>query len=103
MCSYATAAVTLPGAQQPRLAPVLPPRLRQAVTAGLRSARVTGALTLPGAQQSRLAPVLPPRLRQAVTAELRSARVRAETNQRRALLAGDVHVQLRLEQLQARV
>jgi hypothetical protein len=35
------------GAQQPRLAPVLPPRLRQALTPGLRSARVTSALTFP--------------------------------------------------------
>src|SRR6476646_3953244 len=124
MCSYATAAVTLPGAQQPRLAPVLPARCLRAVTAGLQFVRVTGALTLLGAQQPRLAPVLPPRLRQALTARLQSLRVtsaltllgaqqqrlapalppdssRAVTNHRRTALAGDVHVQLWFEQLQA--
>src|SRR6478735_6226349 len=75
MCSYATAAMTLLGAQQPRLAPVLPARCSRAVTAGLQFVRVTAALTLLGAQQPRLAPVLPPRLRQALTPGLRSARV----------------------------
>src|SRR6185436_17032439 len=91
MCSYATAAMTLPGAQQPRLAPVLPARCSRAVTAGLQIVRVAGALTLPGAQQPRLATVLPPDSSRAVT------------NHRRTPLAGDVHVQLRLEQLQTRV
>src|SRR6185437_3612466 len=77
MCSYATAAMTLPGAQQPRLAPVLPARCSRAVTAELQIVRVTGALTLPGAQQPRLAPVLPPVLLQTVTSGLRSRRVDA--------------------------
>jgi hypothetical protein len=36
MCSYATAAMTLPRPQQPRLAPVLPARCLRAVTAGLQ-------------------------------------------------------------------
>src|ERR1700749_3474563 len=75
MCSYATAALTLPGAQRPRLAPVLPARCRRAVTAGDQCVRVTGVLTLPGAQQPRLAPVLPPRLHRASADVLRSARV----------------------------
>src|SRR4029078_6398884 len=55
--SYAPAAMTLPRAQQPRLAPVLPARCARAVTAGLQSVRVTGALNLLGGQRPRLAPV----------------------------------------------
>src|SRR6478672_11281289 len=59
--------------------------------ARLQSVRVTGALTFPSPQQPRLAPALPPDSSRAVT------------NHRRTKLAGDVYVQLWLEQLQARV